>query len=716
MGRWMSVLLLVGCAAPEAGVEVSAVSFGVVEPGVTHHAELHLVNRGAQTAKLLRVERRAGPDVFTVTPGPVALAAGARATWAVSYRPAAPGLSEARFAAVFDTGVADFTVRGRAALPCAVAETFDVGDARVGHSVSRSFTVTNPLDEPAEVFVAPAAAPFAVEPAGTLRLAAGESRELSVRFSPTVAGAPSVSWVVRPFADCTDTSITLTGRGLEAPLTLAPGRLDFGLVGTGASRTLSVELRNHTRTEVTVSGLRFSNVAFRSTASMPLVIASEGAVELQVEATAPGAQPFDGVLTLQTSAIDQPELLLPLLANRAAPCLTASRTRIDFPAVEAGCRGSDERVRFTNDCPHQVGLGEVSLPSGYALISSPGPSWLAPGDSVELALAAAPMSPGASAGALTVPVDVLDGTQVLSLPLAATGTAASLVEESQTVSIDPWKLDVVMVIDDSPTMLPLASAVQQNLETFGQFLHFSFLDVRVGVMRTSTEPAELGRLVRAADGSAFLSNPTPAALASLGAVRGLSTSRSSCLEPLLAAFTARDPGELGALLRPGVSLYVICITNGRDEIEVAPMPAISSLLSKFQRPYSVALIARTLNLPSGSDCGGEVEHGPLSALVEQANGAREEICTPNWFIALESIGRSSFGWGSLFYLQQRPDFTRAPLRMWVDGREIPSEEPSSPGSSIWDYRAEQNAVGFQPLYTPPPGSTVRAQYAPECAR
>lgn len=37
MGRWLAVLVLVGCAAPEAGVEVSALSFGVVEPGVTHH-------------------------------------------------------------------------------------------------------------------------------------------------------------------------------------------------------------------------------------------------------------------------------------------------------------------------------------------------------------------------------------------------------------------------------------------------------------------------------------------------------------------------------------------------------------------------------------------------------------------------------------------------------------------------------------------------------
>lgn len=719
MGRWLAVLVLAGCAAPDAGVEVSALSFGVVEPGVTHHAELHLVNRGAQAAKLLRVERRAGPDVFTVTPGSVALAAGARVTWRVSFQPAAPGLSEARFAAVFDTGVAEFTLRGRAALPCAVAETFDVGDARVGHPVSRSFTVNNPLDEPAEVFVAPAAAPFAVEPAGTLRLAAGESRELSVRFSPTVAGAPSSTWVVRPSADCTDTSITLTARALEAPVTLAPGRLDFGMMGTGASRTLNVELRNHTRTDIAVSELRFRNAAFRSAASLPLVVPAEGATQLQVEATAPDAQSFDGLLTLVTSAVDQPELSLPLLANRNAPCVSAARERIDFPSVEVGCRGRDERVRLTNDCPHEVGLGEVSLSGGFALISSPPAERLAAGETVELALSSAPAVVGATAGTLDVPVDVLDGTQVVSIPLAGAGTPVVVLTESQTVSSLALRLDVVLVLDDSPTILPMAPSVQRNLGDVARYLEANRWDSRVGVMSTSTAPGELGRLRRTADGSAFLINPTPTALSTLGAVRGLSTSRSSCLEPLLAAFAARDPAELGGLLRPGAGLFVICITNGADGLEVAPQPVISSLLSQLTRPYSFGLIARLTTIaPPVPDCGGERERGPLQALSAQTNGVLVEICDPNWAASLfNTIGRTAFGWGDWFYLRQRPDFTRSPLRLWVDGVELPPVDPEpNLSSTIYEYVSESNALRFSPLYAPEPGRTVRAQYTPECGR
>jgi hypothetical protein len=378
--------------------------------------------------------------------------------------------------------------------------------------------------------------------------------------------------------------------------------------------------------------------------------------------------------------------------------------------VEVGCRGRDERLQLTNDCPHELGLGAVTLPAGFALISGPGPRRLAPGEVVELAVSASPLAEGASSGALTAAVDVLDGTQTVVVPLVGAGRPAQLADESQTVSTTPWMLDVVMVIDDSPRMQPLADPVRQNLELFARYLTSNLLDVRVGVMSTSTAAGELGRLRRAPDGSAFLTNPTPAGLAALGAVSGLSTGRSSCLEPLTAAFTARDPAELGGLLRPGVGLYVICITNGPDGLELAPMPVISTLLSRLPRPNTFGLVARLTPLAS---CGGELEHGPLQALVSQTNGIQEEVCTPNWSVALERIGRTAFGWGSLFFLQQRPDFTRGPLRLWIDGSELP---PPSPGSSTWDYRAEQNAVSFQPVYTPAPGSTVRAQYTPECAR
>ncbi len=115
MWRWVVLSLGAGCAVSGPDLQIRAVDFGVVEPAIAHHAELGVQNLSSSPAKLVRVERRSGADGFTVTPGQVQLAAGQRATWRVSFLSSSLGLAEARFAAVFDTGVAEFTLRARTA-------------------------------------------------------------------------------------------------------------------------------------------------------------------------------------------------------------------------------------------------------------------------------------------------------------------------------------------------------------------------------------------------------------------------------------------------------------------------------------------------------------------------------------------------------------------------------------------------------------------------
>ncbi|MDP1823438.1 MAG: choice-of-anchor D domain-containing protein [Archangium sp.] len=722
MWRWAVLWLAAGCAVSGPDVQIRPVDFGVVEPAIAHHAELRVQNLGVSPAKLLRVERRSGPDAFTITPAQVQLAAGEHTTWRVTFLSSSPGLAEARFAAVFDTGVAEFTLRARVGERCVFAETFDVGDARVGHVTSRTLTVTNPLDVPGEVFIGAPLPPFSVEPSGTLLLAAHESREVTVRFSPLSSGRPEARWLLRPSTDCTATAVTLTGLGVDAPLSLFPGRLDFGVLVPGTPRALPVAVFNHTRRALTLTALTLDTAAFRIPAQrppveFPLVVPSGGAVSLLVEALAADAAPFDATLRLSTDAAEQPELSLPLLANRTAPCLSASRERLDFPSLEVGCRSRDERVSITNTCPHGVRLAESAVSPGFAFVSTPGQRVLAPGEAADFALTHAPATVGAATGTLMVAADVLDGNQALVVPLAGNVTPALEVEEAELIrSLIPPQ-DVLMVLDDSAAMLPLAGSMRQNLRAWVQYLAANELDVRLGVMSTSTAPAELGRLRRTAGGAAWLTNPAPEELEALGEVRGLSTARSSCLEVLLAALSPplrNDPAELGGMLRRGAVLHVICVTNGRDGVEAAPLPVISALLALLPEWSSIAVVARFA--PISSSCGGELEHGPLSALVMETNGIKEEICTPNWATALERIGKTAFGWRPRFYLHQRPALTRGPLRVFMDGTEVPAIDPNpNLRSRIWEYDGASNAVLFEPLYVPEPGRTVRFRFPPDCA-
>ena len=445
---------------------------------------------------------------------------------------------------------------------------------------------------------------------------------------------------------------------------------------------------------------------------------AEGRLQLNAQARAPSAAPFSGVLKFVTSSSVQPELSVPALGNRASPhCLIASTSPLDFGSSEVGCRSHDALVAITNDCPHEVRLGDRTVSSGFTLIASPAQSLLQPGDRLELALNHAAASVGETNGVLELSVDVLDGQQVLSVPLQALGTAVREVEDSELIPPFTQPRDVLFGSDDSPGILPLSASIERNLGDFARWGNANGYDFRVGVMSSDTSPAQVGRLRSTSSGAKWLVNPTPAELGTLGAPRGLSTSRSSCIETLAAAFgdpLRHDPAELGGLLRAGAGLYVICVTNSRDAVQTAPIVTITSLLASLKKPYELAVIANFIEVRG---CAAQLEHGPLTALAAQANGVLEEICTPNWEPALERIGRNYFGWRTNFYLHQRPALTRGPLRVFVDEEEIPEVDPDPRlQTRIWTYEGSVNAVLFEPLYVPEPGRTVRFRYVPDCAR
>jgi hypothetical protein len=168
------------------------------------------------------------------------------------------------------------------------------------------------------------------------------------------------------------------------------------------------------------------------------------------------------------------------------------------------------------------------------------------------------------------------------------------------------------------------------------------------------------------------------------------------------------------MLRPGAGLHVICITNQQDGLQTAPITAISSLLSSLPRHYAISVIASFIEVPG---CAAQLEHGPLTALVAQTNGVREEICTPNWGTALERIGKAAFGYPTNFYLQRRPALTRGPLSVFINDVQIPEVDPDPRlQSRLWEYDGTLNSVNFEPLYVPEPGKTLRFRYAPDCAR
>ena len=90
----------------------------------------------------------------------------------------------------------------------------------------------------------------------------------------------------------------------------------------------------------------------------------------------------------------------------------------------------------------------------------------------------------------------------------------------------------------------------------------------------------------------------------------------------------------------------------------------------------------------------------------------DDLCNPNWGNSVDNT-ISYFGWRTNYFLEQRPDFSVAPLKVFVNSIELP--ESATPDRK-WTYEGQTNSVNFEPLFVPEQGSELRFVYATECPR
>ncbi len=707
MRRLLGVaLLLAGCTSND--VQLYAVDFGVVAVGEVHEAPLRVRNDSRGPEKLIRVEQRDGARGFTVVPRFQPIEAGAETTWSVQFDAVNEGPATARFAAIFEHGESEVQLSARGAPRCDVAPVIDFEGTN-----TRTFELSNPTSQPARVEVGGVSAPFSIDVHGSVLLAANETRSVTLRFAePSGDGVAAQAWSVQTRADCAPTTVQLHAERRARPLQVSPGRLFFADSLTDLLLTVSnTSSRALQLTELSIVGAGYS-----LDDASPREVPAKGSVTLSVRRSDFTTRALAGELVLRTDAAVQPELRVPLLAKHGAECVTASTQAVTFSGVEERCHAASTRLVLTNECPHAVGFATPSVAAPFVIVAAASRGVIAAGATLPLDVSFAPTEAGQFVAPLRVDIDVLDGTQKLQVPLFGDARAMTMRQDVQRTPSFHTKLDVLFVIDDSARMAPHADSMRTNLGSFARFLPTQFSPVRVAVMTTSTAAGSVGRLRRLSSGGAWLDNPSSTELQALTAWRGTQTGRSSCLEALDVAFHSAlrtDPTELGGFLRPDAALQLICITNGTDEVETPPMLTISRLLQSVPKPMSFAVIAR---FDDELSCAGEMESGALESFAMQVNGVREDLCTLNWAVAFERIGKTSFGSRTSYFLSATPALNRAPLRVWFDDVEIPSRDPDPHlGALFWTYESSSNSVHFEPIYAPVGGTLLRFEYAPSCA-
>ncbi len=556
------------------------------------------------------------------------------------------------------------------------------------------------------------------------------SVELAVKLTPASAGPKQYQVRIRS-SDADEPAVTVSVEA-DAPLpppcnlSVSPGSMSFGLLGSQVYKELTLTARNEGRaanelcllSQVSLSANASGVFSLIQPPTTPMVLRPRQPVSMVVRAhhrgsAPPGTTVVNGSVELTVSNPTAPKVTVPLEASLLAPCIVVSPDELDFGVVQQGCHSPSRTFAVYNVCSTSVVVNGIALGSGTAELALSGvpalPATLGPGAApLTFNVRYTPADLGFDRGAVSIsavqgvtPVTVL-------VSLYGTGDVQGKNRDDFTQDAQP-KADVLLVIDNSPSMSAYQASLANNFNAFLKYAATKNVDYRIAVT-TGDMAGAAGRFVSGSTHPETVLTPyTPNVASKFQAKVTVGNTGSPKAALLASAAAALTPPLIDAdnqgFLRYPASLAVIAVADVPDS---SPQP-LSYYLAQL---YGVKG-ARRANLFSFS----AIAHFPdalLEGAVAASGGVKERITTPSWSTTLERLGASAFGHRTRFFLNATPDLSGGKtVEVKVDGMAVAAYDASR-SSPVWSYDAVTNSIVFEPLYVPEPGKRVEVEYYAAC--
>ena len=290
----------------------------------------------------------------------------------------------------------------------------------------------------------------------------------------------------------------------------------------------------------------------------------------------------------------------------------------------------------------------------------------------------------------------------------------------QSIQVDVLRqsdgvVDILWVVDDSGSMTNERSTLVGNFNRFVQELLSLQVDFQMGV--TSIVAADGGRLRGT---TKIITNLTPNPRAVFQTNTTFPNSRSRWEQGLrMTQLALTSPnidagGANAGFLRPNAALAIIVLTNEDD--------SSFGTTDHYARVFKALKGKGNENLISFSVIGGTIPNGCVSPgetglygstadpavryaeVATKMSGIIGSICDASFEQTLVRIAQALNTLKRVFPLTLQPIINS--ITVTVDGASIAQDPVNG-----WQYRTDTNSVVFLGNYVPPPGSTVRLQYA-----
>lgn len=573
--------------------------------------------------------------------------------------------------------------------------------------------------------------------------------DLRVKFNPTSPGIKTAKVIVYSNdPDQPETEVTITAEARVMPpcdYEIVPNHLRFGIVPSGKDSALSFYIRNRGQSpqdECLVSTLeiaRGSSPAY----SLPLgnvtnhIIPAGEDFEIPVRFAPTSNGNHDGIVEFYISSPTAPEGRVTLSGSAGEPCLMISPEELDYGVIQVNCSSRERTFTVYNICPSPVQLTGIDVQAGisneFRVSSRPAfPHTLNAGESVEFKAVYRPTDLGTDQGSIAVQTAQIAQPQVVRL----SGRGDTTAIQTDVYAQDPQpKVDVLLVIDDSCSMSGYQGSLASNFESFIQFALSQQVDFHIAVTTTSApysgsgSPGPNGLFVPLNDPSKRVLKPTTPNLETVFAqnVR-VGTSGSATENALHGAYMALQSNALGGhnagFLRDEAHLAIVLVTDAEDQSPQSVDFYYNFFLNikGFRRANDISISGIIPTQPSappgctgnGYDSSSAGQSPRMRTIITRTGGIFDEICTPDWAKSLEKLGEQAFGYKTRFFLNNAPDMTVSPdpILVEIDGVPFPAVGPF--GDVRWTYNSTANAIDFEPLAVPEPGSTLKLTYKVAC--
>ncbi|MEQ8276671.1 MAG: choice-of-anchor D domain-containing protein [Deltaproteobacteria bacterium] len=561
--------------------------------------------------------------------------------------------------------------------------------------------------------------------------------------------------------------IRLTPSGNDIGIMPKDGRLRFGAVNIGYTKSLPIRVENVGNADCTFNNFTMTvqeptQFSITPVRTVPAQIPAGGTFQLDVTfaptmeaSTLTGT--YGGIFnyvnfTMSGPGLAQTDYGISISAQPTRPTIDVIPGMVDFGVVtwenplppdnRSTCGSTTRSVNIYNSGNGPLNLTDVSIDTtsdpvflitamrkGAQTISPPYQNiMLAAGESASVDLRFFPSraTPAAHNGLLVIDNDVTNAGGMgspLTIPLLGEGTINSQ-QTDVFQQLTDNKVDILWVVDDSGSM-----SEEQNLlaNNFAGFIGYADnlpggVDYQVAVTTTEVNDGVSGHIWACNGYNKILTRSDPNRVAAFQCAANVTNPPGGNSRPnptgsdeqeagLQAARIALDVpvinNENAGFLRSDARLAVIMVSDEEDQSDGTVNLYIDFFrnIKGFANPQLVSVSAIAGDVPGG--CATAVEGARYNAVAQALGGQFESICSQSWAQLLQNIGLDVFALRRAWTLSRPANPTTIVVR--VNGVVVPQN-----GTNGWTYDSTSNTVTFHGMQIPPAGSTVEIQYGTQC--